>query len=91
MGVEEGLERSLQQIGASAVVLSLDLARLIRHRQPDCSVLWIQAATSAEQILTLALDESAGRRDSDGTLLAARNTLRKFLLEKEKRSESIAA
>lgn len=74
-----------------AVILSLDVARLIRHRRADRSVLWIQAAASAGQILAQALHESAGRRDSDEILRAARGTIQRYLAECGVEEDSDAA
>lgn len=86
-----GSDKSLQQMGVLAVIMSLDIARIVRHRRADNSILWIQVATSAEQILAQALEESAGKRDSDEILQAARRTLEQFLCERGERSETIAA
>jgi hypothetical protein len=84
-------DKSLQQMSVLAIILSMDIARLVRHRRADNSILWMQVATSAEQILAGALAESAGPRDSDGILQAAHQTLLKFLCEKGEGSETIAA
>ena len=84
-------DRTLQQIAVLAVVLSLDVARLIRHRRADHSVLWLQVATSAEQVLAQALEESAGQRDADSILLAARRTLLIYLCERGESGRTAAA
>jgi hypothetical protein len=91
--MEEGAmaEQAVQQIGALAVILSLDIARLVRHRMADNSILWLQAASSAHEVLTLALEESAGTRDSDTILRAARETLGGFLNERATAAGSNAA
>ena len=62
-----------------AVILSLDVARLIRHRRADRSPLWLMVAVSADEVLTQALKESAGRRDSDCILQEAKKTLVSYL------------
>jgi hypothetical protein len=76
---------------ALAVALSLDVARLIRHGRADRSILWIQAAASAEEVLAQALEESAGLRDADAILHAARGTLLRFLAECGGQEDSTAA
>jgi len=84
-------DTSLQQIGVLAVILSLDIARLVRHRRADNSILWIQAAASAEEVLSLALEDSAGTRDSDAILKAAQQTLVRFLGKTEAVARTTAA